>query len=138
MYRSRKGYVEEQMQGIALVMAKLLGLKEAGDIPTATTEIGEAFDKYCGVSLKLVVVLAQDSVRQLFAGTTEQEIARRFAAAVLLDEYGSMLRDKNQLAGANASWIRAAILLEETIKSGPEFDTEENRDRLAALMTRIS
>lgn len=139
MYRgSRQGYVEEQIARLARFIALTLGFKDIGDDEAAFASIGEGFEEYCGVSLKLVTVLAEDSVRQLFAGTSAQEVFRCYAAAVLLDEYASLLQGRNQLAGAQASWIRASILLKQAMASDEGYRTDENRDRLLAIDARLA
>jgi len=131
--RSRKGYVEEQMEGIARVMAKILGFKDAGDIPAAVTEIGEFFNQQCGVSLKLVVALSEDSLPHVFGGTTSLDVARRYTAAVLLDEYAQLLTEQNMIAGARASRIRAALLLDSAMKAEETLRTPDNQNRLERL-----
>lgn len=139
MYRgSRQGYVEEQIARLARFIALTLGFKDIGDDEAAFSSIGEGFEEYCGVSLKLVMVLAEDSVRQLFAGTSAQEVFRCYAAAVLLDEYAALLQGRNQLAGAQASWIRASILLKQAMDADEGYRTDENRDRLLAIDARLA
>jgi hypothetical protein len=139
MYRgSRQGYVEEQIARLARFIALTLGLKDIDGDEAAFTAIGEGFEEYCGVSLKLVTILAEDSVRQLFAGTSAQEIFRCYAAAVLLDEFASLLQGRNQFAGAQASWIRSAILLKQAMDADEGYRTDENRSRLHAIDAKLA
>jgi len=124
------------MEGIARMMAKILGFKEAGDMPAAITEIGEVFNQQCGVNLKLVVALSEDSLPHVFGGTTSLDIARRYTAAVLLDEYAQLLIEQNMVAGARASRIRAALLLDSAMNAETALRTADNFSRLERLRSQ--
>jgi hypothetical protein len=135
--RTRNGYVEQQTADFARFIALLLGFED-DDGTAIVTEIGKGFEHYCGVSMKLITVLAEDSVRQLFAGTSPQDAFRCYAAAVLLDEYGTHLQGRSHLAGAQASWVRASLLLKQAMDVSEDFRTDENRARLLAIDARLA
>ncbi len=83
--RSRKGYVEQQIEMLAEVLARILTGKESGHYEAALAEAADACKRLTGLNLATLTMLPDETLLNLFRMGGGLDPARCVIAARLLD-----------------------------------------------------
>ncbi len=128
----RKGYLEQQIEGLAVAMARLLGL-EATDRAGALGEIELAGRDLTGLNPDSLLALSDDSVLTMFTGGDRTRTAgNSYVMARLLTE-----RASHDEPNARRARRKALILLAEALTQESSLHTPEILGQLASLMKGV-
>jgi hypothetical protein len=128
----RKGYLEQQIEGLAVAMARLLGL-DARDRAGILGEIELAARDLTGLNPDSLIALSDDSVLTMFTGGDRTRTAgNAYVMARLLTE-----RASHDEPNARRALRKALVLLAEALAQEPSLHTPEILGQLASLMKRV-
>jgi len=136
--RRSAGYVEQQIEAIALVLAKVLGLKVDSDFPAAQVEIGKAFQNLSGLAVPTVLALPESMASMSFRSGSQLDAGRALAAAMLLEEHASIAMEQNRMGAATAALRRALELYAECILAEETLRTKEYEVRIYGILSRLA
>ena len=114
-HRRNKGYIEQQIEAIALVLARVLGLKAQHDFPTAQVEVGKAFQNLSGLAVSTVLALPESMATMSFTSGLQFDAGRALTAAMLLEEHAAIAMEQNLQGQARAALRRALELYAECV-----------------------
>jgi hypothetical protein len=136
--RRNQGYIEQQIEAIALVLAKVLGLKAEREFPAAQVEIGKAFQNLSGLAVPTVLALPETMASMSFRSGNQLDAGRALAAGMLLEEHASVAMEQNRLGAANAALRRALELYAECILAEETLRTPEYEARIYGILSRLN
>ncbi|MCW3059221.1 MAG: hypothetical protein JWQ02_1042 [Capsulimonas sp.] len=138
MYRqSRKGYIEEQIEKIGLILTLILTGRQADPQKGGIEEIKKSCKTLTGVDISLLLALPVDRLPTLFEGALGYDAGRSLAAGILLDERAQLFHDQNLAASAFAAWPKALLLIVEALIAEEGFRTPEFRGRVQAILEKL-
>lgn len=137
-HRRNQGYIEQQIEAIALVLAKVLGLEADRDFPAAQVEIGKAFQNLSGLAVSTVLALPDSMASMSFRSGNQLDAGRALAAAMLLEEHASIAMEQNRLGAATAALHRALELYAECILAEETLRTLEYEARICGILSRLN
>lgn len=127
----RKGYLQQQIEGLALVMQRILGL---GESASALQEMRIAARDLAGLDLDTLLTLADETLLGLFsAGDRMRNAGNAYVAAHLLLE-----RAKAEPGIARRARRKAALLFCEALALEASLRTEANRAVLDQLIEGLA
>lgn len=128
----RKGYIEQQIEGLSQAIARLLGLG-GEDRDAVFAEISLAGRDLTGLNIDSLIALSDDSVLSMFTGGDRSRTAgNAYVMARLLTERAS--RDE---PNARRTRRKALILFAEALSQAPELHTPEILSEFGGLLKRI-
>lgn len=127
----RKGYIQQQLEGLALALSKLLGL--GGDRGELLREIGLSCKELTGLEMDTLLGVSDATLLGLFSGGDKTRRAgNAFVAAQLLMEHARVER------GAARGALRKALMLyAEALALEPSLRTPEHVARFERLRTGL-
>ncbi|BDI34473.1 hypothetical protein CCAX7_65240 [Capsulimonas corticalis] len=138
MYRqSRKGYIEEQIEKIGLILTLILTGRNADPQKGGVEEIKKSCKELTGIDISLLLALPADRLPTLFEGALGYDGGRSLAAGVLLDERAQLFELQNLMASAVAAWPKALLLLMEALIAEEGFRTPEYRARVDTILEKL-
>lgn len=136
-HRRQTGYIEQQIEAIALVLGRLIGLKDAGNYSVAQQEVGVAFQNLAGLGIGTVLALPESLAATSFRNGSQIDAGRAIAAAILLEEYADVAARQNLQGSVNAAQRRAVELYVECLSADETLRSSEYEARLFGLVQRI-
>lgn len=134
----RKSYLQRQIEGLGVVLAQLLGLKQTGDNQSALMAIRAAAKALTGMSGDQMALLPAGTLLSVFSPGGEIDAGSCLVAGVLLDEEAALFRLSGHTEQAAALTRKSAVLLAEAITADPLLCVgNDYRERLDALVARI-
>jgi hypothetical protein len=135
--RSRKGYIEQQIEGLALVLARILTGKDGGRYEAALTEAADACKKMTGLNLATLTMLPDETLLNLFRMGGGLDPARCVIAARLLDAQADVYEAQNRTVAAHASLHKALVLLLEAMRFEESLRTSPYREEVESILARL-
>lgn len=136
--RSRKGYIEQQIEGLALVLAAILTGKNDGRYEAALAEAADACKKMTGLNLATLTMLPDETLLNLFRMGGGLDPARCVIAARLLDAQADVYEAQNRTVAAQASLHKALVLLLEAMRLEESLRTEMYREQVEGILGRLA
>lgn len=136
-FRRQKGYIEQQIEGIALVLARVIGFKDSGDLPAAQVEVGKSFHDLSGFSLATVLALPVEMASTPFRSGSQIDAGKALAAAMLLQEHASIVAERNLAGSSNAALRRALELYCECVLAEESLRTPEYEARIFGVLALL-
>lgn len=117
----RKGFVERQVEMLAAVVSRILGLRERGDTSGAVDAIRAGGRQLAGMDLDTLARLGDEGVLALLTSTQTGALdaSRGIVAAVLLHERAGVHADAGEASAARAGRNKALTLLAELLAQEP-------------------
>jgi len=136
--RSRKGYIEQQIEGLALVLARILTGKDGGRYEAALAEAADACKKMTGLNLATLTMLPDETLLNLFRMGGGLDPARCIIAARLLDAQADVYEAQSRTVAAQASLHKALVLLLEALRFEESLRTEAYRQQIESILGRLN
>ncbi len=136
--RSRKGYIEQQIEGLALVLAKILTGRDSGRYEAALADAADACKKMTGLNLTTLTMLPDETLLNLFRMGGGLDPARCVIAARLLAAQADVYEAQNRAVAAQASLHKALVLLLEALRFEESLRTEAYREQVENLLARLT
>lgn len=135
--RSRKGYVEQQIEMLAEVLARILTGQESGRYQAALAEAADACKRLTGLNLATLTMLPDETLLNLFRMGGGLDPARCVIAARLLDAQAGVYEAQNRTVAAQASLHKALVLLLEAMRLEESLRTEPYRGLVESILARL-
>ena len=135
--RSRKGYVEQQIEMLAEVLARILTGKESGRYEAALAEAADACKRMTGLNLATLTVLPDETLLNLFRMGGGLDPARCVIAVRLLAAQADVYEAQNRTAVAQASLHKALVLLLEAMRFEEALRTEMYHAQVEDFLARL-
>ena len=135
--RSRKGYIEQQIEMLAEVLARILTGKDSGRYEAALTEAADACKKMTGLNLATLTVLPDETLLNLFRMGGGLDPARCVIAARLLAAQADVYEAQNRVVAAQASLHKALVLLLEAMRFEADLRTLAYREQVEDILARL-
>ncbi len=136
--RSRKGYIEQQIEGLALVLARILTGKDGGRYEAALAEAADACKKMTGLNLATLTMLPDETLLNLFRMGGGLDPGRCVIAARLLDAQADVYEAQNRTVAAQAGLHKALVLLLEAMRFEEGLRTEAYREQVENILGRLA
>ena len=136
--RSRKGYIEQQIEGLALVLARILTGKDGGRYEAALAEAADACKKMTGLNLATLTMLPDETLLNLFRMGGGLDPARCVIAARLLDAQADVYGAQNRTVAAQVSLHKALVLLLEAMRFEESLRTAPYREQVENILGRLA
>lgn len=133
----RKSYLERQIEGLALVLAKLLRLKNE-DSASALAEIHAGCKKLTGLDLDALRSLPDQTVIALLTTGDGFDASNCIVTATLLDERAEIEDAQGRPDDARVSRRKALVLFVEALLHEERLRSEAYRVRTDALIAQLS
>ena len=135
--RSRKGYIEQQIEMLAEVLARILTGKDSGRYEAALTEAADACKKMTGLNLATLTMLPDETLLNLFCMGGGLDPARCVIAARLLAAQADVYETQNRTVAAQTSLHKALVLLLEAMRFEEGLRTETYRAQVEDILGRL-
>ena len=135
--RSRKGYVEQMIEGLALVLAKILTGKDSGRYEAALAECADACKQMTGLNVATLPMLPDETLLNLFRMGGGLDPGRCVIAASLLDAQAQVFEAQGRTVAAHASLHKALLLLLEALRFDESLRTERWRTLVGEVRRRL-
>lgn len=136
--RSRKGYIEQQIEGLALVLARILTGKDGGRYEAALAEAADACKKMTGLNLATLTMLPDETLLNLFRMGGGLDPARCVIAARLLDAQADVYEAQNRTVAAHASLHKTLVLLLEALRFEESLRTAPYQEQVENILGRLA
>lgn len=140
----RKGYLQQQIEALAAVVARLAGLKAdaensvAADMETALSDARKGAREITGLDIDALVALPQATALHLLTTNGGHlDAGRAVVVAVLMAEQADLLAADGDNDHRDAIQVRrdlAGILLSRALVQEPTLRTEEFKARTRSLL----
>jgi hypothetical protein len=134
----RKGYLNRQIEALAMTLARLMGLKENGEPGQYAAALRSASRELSGLDLEMVASLTDDSLLSLLTSDGELDMARCVILAALLTRQGEIHEDEGRPAPALARYKKSLTLLAEALSHEEALRTREFTTQADDLIARLS
>ena len=135
--RSRKGYIEQQIEMLAEVLARILTGKDSGRYEAALTEAADACKKMTGLNLATLTMLPDETLLNLFRMGGGLDPARCVIAARLLAAQADVYETQNRTVAAQTSLHKALVLLLEALRFEEGLRTAPYRAQVEDILGRL-
>lgn len=135
--RSRKGYIEQQIEMLGEVLARMLTGKESGRYEAALTEAANACKTMTGLNLATLTMLPDETLLNLFRMGGGLDPGRCLIAARLLDAQADIYEAQNRTLAAQVSLHKALVLLLEAMRVEETLRTEAHRAQVENILGRL-
>ena len=135
--RSRKGYVEQQIEMLAEVLALIFTGLRSGQYEAALTEAADSCKRLTGLNLTTLTMLPDETLLNLFRMGGGLDPALCIIAARLLDAQASVYAAQNRTVAMQASLHKALVLLLEAMQAEESLRTEEYQSLVESILTRL-
>ncbi|MDQ2763218.1 MAG: hypothetical protein M3Y22_06905 [Pseudomonadota bacterium] len=136
--RSRKGYVEQQIEMLAEVLSRILTGKESGRYAAALTEAADACKKMTGLNLATLTGLPDETLLNLFRMGGGLDPARCVLAARLPAAQADVYEAQRRTVAAQASLHKALVLLLEPMRFEKSLRTAQYREQVEDILVRLN
>ena len=135
--RSRKGYIEQQIEMLAEVLARILAGKDSGRYEAALTEAADACKKMTGLNLATLTMLPDETLLNLFRMGGGLDPARCVIAARLLAAQADVYEAQSRTVAAQASLHNGLVLLLEAMRFEEGLRTAPYRAQVEDILVRL-
>ena len=135
--RSRKGYIEQQIEMLAEVLARILTGKDSGRYEAALAEAADACKKMTGLNLTTLTMLPDETLLNLFRMGGGLDPTRCVIAARLLAAQADVYETQNRTVAAQASLHKALVLLLEALRSEEGLRTASYHAQVEDILVRL-
>lgn len=136
--RSSKGYVEQQIEQLAYVLARILTGKDSGLYQAALAEAADACKQMTGLNLATLTMLPDETLLNMMRMGGGLDAGRCVIAASLLDAQAQIYEVQNRTVAAQANLHKALALLLEALRVEESLRTEKYREQIAAIEGRLT
>ena len=136
--RSRKGYIEQQIEMLAEVLARILTGKDSGRYEAALTEAADACKKMTGLNLTTLTMLPDETLLNLFRMGGGLDPTRCVIAARLLAAQADVYETQNRTVAAQASLHKALVLLLEALRFEEGLRTASYHAQVEDILARLN
>ena len=136
--RSRKGYIEQQIEMLAEVLARILTGKDSGRYEAALTEAADACKKMTGLNLATLTMLPDETLLNLFRMGGGLDPARCVIAARLLAAQADVYETQNRTVAAQTSLHKALVLLLEALRFEEGLRTASYHAQVEDILARLN
>src|SRR5215813_11036643 len=105
----RKGLIEQQIEALTLVLARIIGLRSRADYEAALREVAQAGRKSGGLDIGRIPTLTDDSALSLVSHGGDADIAYCLRTGLLLKQQGEIQIHQGRESEGRAS-LRKALL----------------------------
>jgi hypothetical protein len=137
-YSRRQGYIEQQIDAIGLVIARILGFKDAGNYSAAQTEAANEVQKICGMNIETVLALPEEMMLSFFRSNLSLDIGKCLTGSAVLYEYAQIVSERNLGGSKDAALKRSLRLLVEAVVDEESLQTPEYYGRIDAMLASIN
>ncbi len=135
--RSRKGYIEQQIEMLGEVLARMLTGKESGRYEAALAEAANACKMMTGLNLATLTMLPDETLLNMFRMGGGLDPGRCLIAARLLDAQSDVYEAQNRTLAAQVSLHKALVLLLEAMRVEESLRTEINHAQVENILVRL-
>ena len=135
--RTRKGYVEQQIEMLAEILARILTGKSSGRYEAALAEAADACKALTGLNLATLTVLPDETLLNLFRMGGGLDPARCVIAARLLDAQAGIYEAQGRTVAAQAGLHKALVLLMEALMIEESLRTPPYRELADSILGRL-
>ena len=136
--RSRKGYIEQQIEMLAEVLARILTGKDSGRYEAALTEAADACKKMTGLNLATLTMLPDETLLNLFRMGGGLDPTRCVIAARLLAAQADVYETQNRTVAAQTSLHKALVLLLEALRFEEGLRTASYHAQVEDILARLN
>ena len=136
--RSRKGYVEQQIEALAYVLAKILTGIDSGLYQIALVEAANACKQMTGLNLATLTMLPDETLLNMFRMGGGLDPGKCVIAATLLDAQTQIYEAQTRIVAAHASLHKALVLLVEALRHEESLRTEKYQAQIADIRGRLN
>jgi hypothetical protein len=134
----RKGYLNRQIEALAMTLARLMGLKESGELGPYAAGLRSASRELSGLDLEMVAALTDDSLLSVLTADGELDVARCVILAALLTRQGEIHEGEGRIWSAVARYRKSLTLLTEALLHDEQLQTREFIPQVEDLLARLS
>ena len=131
--RSSKGYIEQQIEQLALVLARILTGKDSGLYQAALTEAADACKQMTGLNLATLTMLPDETLLNMMRMGGGLDTGKCIIAATLLDAQAQIYEAQNRTVAAHANLHKALVLMLEALRVDESLRTEKYRAQIASI-----
>jgi len=102
-------YVLRMMKQAAAILAKIIGLKKAGDYPEAQQAIDQALELLTGLKADIVRQLDNESLLEALTQQDRLDLDRLGLIADLFKEEGDIFAAQSQISESRESYLRSLV-----------------------------
>jgi hypothetical protein len=135
--RSRKGYVEQQIEMLAEVLALIFTGLRSGHYEAALTEAADACKRLTGLNLTTLTMLPDETLLNLFRMGGGLDPAKCIIAARLLDAQAEIYLAQSRTVAAQACLHKALVLLLAALEAEEALRTDEYRGLVESILARL-
>src|ERR1051325_9479451 len=134
----RKGYLNRQIEALAMTLARLMGLKESGELGQYAAALRSASRELSGLDLEMVAALTDDSLLSLLTSDGELDMARCVILAALLTRHGEIHESAGRIGPAVSRYRKSLTLLTEALVQEEQLRTREFTTQVEDLLDRLA
>lgn len=135
--RSRKGYIEQQIEALAYVLAKILTGKDSGLYQAALAEAADACKQMTGLNLTTLTMLPDETLLNMFRMGGGLDSGKCVIAASLLHAQAQVYEAQGRTVAAHASLHKALVLLLEALRHEEGLRTEKYQMQVGEILARL-
>ena len=136
--RTSKGYIEQQIEMLAVVLAKILTGLGSGRHEAALAEAADACKRMTGLNLTTLTLLPDETLLNLFRIGGGLDPGRCVIAARLLDAQAQIYEAQNRSVAAHASLHKALVLLLAALKHEEALRTPMHHELVGSILSRLT
>lgn len=136
--RSRKGYIEQQIEKLGEVLAFMLTAKHSGRYDAALAQAADACKQMTGLNLATLTALPDQTLINVLSLGGGLDAGRCLLAARLLDAQAQIYEAQSRTVAAHVSLHKALVLLTEALRFDETLRTEENRALVEDIAARLA
>jgi len=134
----RKGYLNRQIEALAMTLARLMGLKESGELGQYAAALRSASRELSGLDLEMVAALTDDSLLSVLTADGELDVARCVILGALLTRQGEIHEGEGRTVPAVSRYRKSLTLLTEALVQEEQLRTHEFTTQVGGLLARLS
>lgn len=137
----RKGYIEQQIEEMGLLLARLIGLRKEGNYEAAMEELRAGAARLTGWDIDRVGALPESLLLSMLGGGNIRdtlEVGKCIALASLLCERAELYRLEGRDTDAVSVERKALTLFCEALIAEPYLRRPEYRERIDRITTSLS
>ena len=135
--RSRKGYIEQQIEMLAEVLALMLTGLRSGHYEAALTQAADACKRLTGLNLATLTMLPDETLLNMFRLGGSLDLGKCLIAARLLETQSEVYATQTRTVAAQASLHKALVLLLEAMQTEESLRTEEYQGLTESILERL-
>jgi hypothetical protein len=100
-------YLVRRIMQFAMVMARIFGLKKAGDYPEALQEIDQSLEQLLGMNIELIKIMDEESVHRILTQNGQMDLEKLRLIAELYYAEGEIFFLQNNRLQSEDSYLRS-------------------------------